>query len=282
MKESMLFVSLLLMALLLPMNSHAQNNDFGMWFSVGAVKKINKQFNFSFETEYRLRDNLRKTDRWSFGVEGGYKITNWLKASAGYTLLYDNNEKNTYYDDPEEDVDEDTGEPYGYYGKVKKAAKYWGARHRFNISLTGEWKYNRFTFSIRERWQYTYRPEKSIIRDYFIYDTNGNLTSIEKETDKDGNFKNKIYKGKGKNVLRSRFEMEYDFPQSKINPYLSVEVYNSWSVNKIRFTTFGANWKITKSHIVDLCYRFQYVKGDDEIDDDPNMHVIGLGYKYKF
>ena len=36
MKERMLFVSLLLMALLLPMNSHAQNKDFGMWFSAPA------------------------------------------------------------------------------------------------------------------------------------------------------------------------------------------------------------------------------------------------------
>ena len=39
----------------------------------------------------RTRDNSEKIDRWSFGVEAQYKLTKWLKASVGYSLLDDNN-----------------------------------------------------------------------------------------------------------------------------------------------------------------------------------------------
>lgn len=276
MKERMLFVSLLLMALLLPMNSHAQNKDFGMWFSAAADKKIGTKWNVGLEGEFRTRNNVKTADRWSFGIDGGYKITNWLKASAGYMLLFDNNEKNTYYDDPEEDVDEDTGEPYGYYGKVKKSAKYWGARHRFNVSLTGSVKLGRFELSLRERWQYTYRPEKTVSsRTKYTYLKDGTLSTTSNDNDP------KTYKGKGKNVLRSRLTVEYNIPNCKVDPYVNVEAYNSWALEKTRYTV-GANWKIAKIHVVDFYYRFQDVRHNDALDSDPDLHVIGLGYKYKF
>ena len=276
MKERKIMRLVLLVTMMLPMNMFAQKDDFGMWFSAGVDKKINSKWNVGIEGEFRTRDNVKAVDRWSLDVSGTYKVTNWLKASAGYVLLYDNNVKNTYYDDPEEDVDEDTGKPYGYFGKVKRHAQYWGVRHRFNVSLSGSVKLGRFNVSLRERWQYTYRPEKTVTsRTKYTYLADGTLKSTT--TDEDP----KTYNGKGKSVLRSRLQVGYDIPRCKIDPYVSVEAYNNWSIEKVRYTA-GAEWKIAKTHVFDLYYRYQNIRNNDSLGDDPDIHIIGLGYKYKF
>ena len=70
----------------------AQSDDFGTILSVEADKKINKKFSVGLEAEMRTRDDVKKVDRWSAGVQASYKVSSWLKASAGYTFLYDNNE----------------------------------------------------------------------------------------------------------------------------------------------------------------------------------------------
>ena len=80
----------------------AQSDDFGTILSVEADKKINKKFSVGLEAEMRTRDDVKKVDRWSAGVQASYKVSSWLKASAGYTFLYDNNEKASYYDDDDE------------------------------------------------------------------------------------------------------------------------------------------------------------------------------------
>ena len=89
---------------------------------------------------------------------------------------------------------------YGGYGKVssgdpyvlspewmklwaeysKKCAEYWGVRHRFNVSLTGSWKINRLELSLRERWQYTYRPEYTVDQRWsYCYVWNDELQAYE-------------------------------------------------------------------------------------------------------
>lgn len=275
MNDRMKMMIAMMAMVLLPVGVQAQNDDFGMWFSAGVTKKIDTRWNVGVEAEYRLRDDMKTSDRWSMGVDGSYKVLPWLKASAGYTLLYDNNEKKSYYDDPEEDVDEDTGEPYGYYGKVKRYAKYWGVRHRFNVSLAATYKIGRLDISLRERWQYTYRPAKTASRAYYTYDLDGNETSYTEDYDE------KTYKGKGKNVLRSRLSLEYNIPRCKVDPFVSAEAYNAWSLYKMRYTV-GADWKIAKPHTLSFYYRYQHVRGNDDIDDEPNRHIIGLEYKFKF
>lgn len=277
-------VTIVVMMLLCPLGSFAQSDDFGAWFSAGVVKKIDKRFNVGVEAEYRLRDDLKTSDRWSVGVDADYKLTNWLKASVGYTFLNDNNEKNdkyTYFDS-EDDIDEDTGEPYGYYGKVKKIVinpNYWGKRHRFNVSLTGSIDIGRLNVSLRERWQYTYRPAKTVTRETYEYSYS--LDGVLYDDYPIINNEEKTYKGKGKNVLRSRLMLEYNIPHCKVDPFVSVETYNAWSLYKTRYT-IGADWKIAKPQTLSFYYRYQHVKGSDDFDSDPNMHIIGLGYKYKF
>lgn len=267
MKERKLMLLAMLVTMMLPLNMFAQKDDFGMWFAVGAEKKIDTKWSVGVNGEFRTRNNMKTADRWSLDVSGTYKVTNWLKASAGYVLLYDNNEKKTYYDDVDDGID---------YGKVKRYAQYWGLRHRFNVSLSGSVKLGRFNVSLRERWQYTYRPEKTVSsRTRYLYNADGSL----KSTTTDDN--PKTYNGKGKNVLRSRLQVSYDIPSCKIDPYVSVEAYNNWSIEKVRYTA-GAEWKISKTHAFDLYYRYQNIRNNDGLDDDPDIHIIGLGYKFKF
>ena len=83
---------------LLPMAAVAQSDDFGLDFSLEAQKKLSKQWSVSLEGEYRSRNNAKTNDRWSVGLNVDYKVAKWLKASAGYTLLYDNNERISYYE----------------------------------------------------------------------------------------------------------------------------------------------------------------------------------------
>lgn len=244
--------ALLLTALCLTLadDARAQGDDFGMWYEASAQKKINDKWSADVDVEFRTRNDAKTADRWSLGVGGEYKVTKWLKASAGYTLLYDNNrEKLTYNDD-------------GAYNNWRPS--YWGVRHRVNVALTGSMDIGRWTLSLRERWQYTYRPEKTTER----YDFDNRC------------WEDKTVKSKGRNVLRSRLKVDYNIRKCKVDPYADVELFNAWDVQKVRYS-IGADWKVAKGHTVGLAYSYQHATDDDE-DGDADSHIIGVSYKFKF
>ena len=236
----------------------AQSNDFGMWYEVGAEKKLSNKWSLGADAEFRMRDNMKTSDRWSAGLSAEYKIVKGLKASAGYSLLYDNN--------PEEMT-------YNRSGNLKKwTPSYWGTRHRFNVSLTGSADWNRFTFSLRERWQYTYRPE--VANKKYVY-------SYDDDDDQPSSYTMQSVKSKGKNLLRSRFQMSYNIPNSKVVPFANVELYNdNDGIQKVRYQV-GTDYKINKKNVLSLTYRYQHV-GHAADDNDVNSHLLGLSYKIKF
>ncbi len=234
-------------------------DDFGIWAEIGAEKKLSKKASIELDAEYRSSDNLKQNSRWSVGVSGDYKLAKWLKVGAGYTFLYNHNEKYTYHD---EDPDK------ANYGKVNKYAAYWGPRHRFNVDLTGSVGFGDWKVDLRERWQYTYRPEKTIAERYDF-------------DDEDWDGKQKTYSGKGKNVLRSRLQVSYDKKGLDVEPYANVELYNGWSVEKVRYTV-GLEWKFLKGQKLGICYRYQDNSKDDDDNDSRNTHVLGLSYEVKF
>ena len=191
-------------------------------------------------------------DRWSIGLGAGYKMTKWLKASAGYTLLNSNNREKISY------------KASGDYNNWRPS--YWGVKHRVYGSLTGSYKFpNNLSLSLRERWQYTYRPEKTVER--WDFDNS--------------QWEDKIRSGKGKSQLRSRLQVEYDKKRALLTPYASIELYNAWAIEKIRYTV-GTDIRLTKQHHLGVFYRFQDMHNIDEDDYDPNMHYIGVGYTFKF
>jgi len=243
-----------MVALLMPLTAWAQSDDdsgddFGVWTTIEAEKKINKKFSLEAEGELRTRDNVSELDRWSLGVSASYKLLPWLKASAGYVLIDDHkDDKYTYHDN----------------GNVNKwTPDYWRLRHRFHVSLTGTAKVGDFKFSLRERWQYTYRPEKV----------------VQRWDEDDEEWSDKTVSSKAKNVLRSRLQVSYDQKGNPWEPYANVELSNAWNVEKARFT-IGTEYKINKHHALNAFYRYQHIY--DSADEDPNMHIVGIGYTFKF
>lgn len=241
-KKIMRHLAALFVILLSFTNAYAAD-DFGMWGSVQAEKELSKRWSVGAEVEFRSRDNLKAADRWSFGVEGSYQITRWLKATAGYALLDDHRHKTntdgTMYSD------------------------YWGIRHRFNVSLTGSVNWGKFTFSLRERWQYSYRPEK---------------TAMRYETETGDEAGEKVYSGKGKNVWRNRLQVKMKLSKM-FSPYVNAETNIAKELEKIRYSA-GTELHLDKRNSLDIKYIYQHVYGEG--DDEPNRHVIGIGYTHKF
>ena len=87
--------------------------------------------------------------------------------------------------------------------------------------------------------------------------------------------------GKGKNQLRSRFQIEYDRKGNLFTPYISAELYNSWGIEKVRYNA-GTDINLNKQHVFSVYYRFQDIRNVAEDEYDPDMHYLGIGYKFKF
>ena len=258
MERSVVFLLLAAM-LLVAQPAKSQSDDFGMWYELGVEKKLSKKWSLGLEGELRTRNNSKTTDRWAAGLSAEYKIVKGLKASVSYVFLNNNNEeKLTFKSD-------------GYTPK-KWTPGYWGTRHRFNVSLTGSADWKRFSFSLRERWQYTYRPEAADKRYKFVYNDDDELTGYNMEA----------VKGKGKHVLRSRLQIGYDIPMCKLDPFVNVEMFNAkGGIQKMRYQA-GIDYKIKKQHVLSLTYRYQRINDDDDTDPEVNSHLVGLSYKFKF
>lgn len=241
-------------AVSLSMPSAAQSEG-GLLMEAEASKKVSRQLTVGVEADLRTRNNFKTMDRWSLGISAGYKFNKWLKASAGYTLLNNNNR---------EDISYQTINGVKAYNNWRPS--YWGTRHRLNASLTGTYKFgNNIRLSLRERWQYTYRPEQTVER--WDFDNT--------------QWEDNVRSGKGKNQLRSRLQVEYDKKHALLTPYASIELYNAWSVEKTRYT-LGTDINLSKQHTLGIFYRYQAIRHVDADDYDPDMHYLGIGYKFKF
>jgi long-subunit fatty acid transport protein len=240
--------------------ANAQSDDFGMWYELGAEKKLSQKWSMGLEGEFRTRNNTKTADRWSAGINAEYKITKGLKAAAGYMFLYDNNAEELTWKNSLPN---------------KWTPSYWGSRHRLFLQLSGSIKTGNLSFSLRERWQYTYRPEAQDKKYNFKWNEDANDNAYI------SGYTMESVKGKGKNVLRSRLQVDYDIPRCKFEPFANVEMFNdNGGIAKMRYQ-LGTDYKIKKRHVLSLTYRYQTVNSNDD-DNEGNCHMIGLGYKYKF
>ena len=239
MKIRQIFIAFALAAATLP--TMAQS----LWTTVEAEKKIVGNLGAYAELEYRTHDGMESTERFSGTVGLEYKIFKFLKANAGYSYIHQQTE------------DEVTK-------KGNFIPAYWQPRHRGFFALTGSYKWKNFEFSLRERYQYTYRTEQSVDK----FDEDGDRKADE------------LVEGKGKHILRSRLEVEYKIKKCDITPFISYELYsglqNAMATDKMRYTV-GASYKINKKHSVNAYYR--YIDHSD--DDESAGHIIGIGYKIK-
>ena len=248
-------IVLLLLAVVASVSHLFAQSESGLIMGLEAETKLTRNLGVGLEADYRSRNDFKTTDRWSLGVNADYKLTKWLKADAGYTFLNTNfREKVTT-----------SGT------KTKWRPSYWGARHRFHASIGADYKvWSNLRVSLRERWQYTYRPEKSA--DRWKIDETLKTKAFDSDYVRDG---------KGKHQLRSRIQVEWDKKRSLFTPYVNVEFYNSMAIEKIRYTV-GTDIRLTKQHSASLYYRYQDMKNVDDDEYNPNMHYFGVGYKFKF
>ncbi len=222
--------------------------DFGIWMDAGVEKKFNKHWVLEGELGARTRNNSKEMDRYSFGLGADYKLNKYLKFSAGYNFLYDHRGgKQTYHKN----------------GTVNKITPtYWWPRNRFLFGVTGSYRIGNLGLSLREMYQYTYRAKAKNKK----YDTD-----TEEWED---------IKSKSQHLLRLRFQMNYDLKHTPFTPFGSVEMYHGeGGLLKTRYT-LGTGISLGKKNELKLYYRYQNLRHND--DDDWDIHVLGIGYKYKF
>lgn len=121
----------------------------------------------------------------------------------------------------------------------------WKFRHRYHADVTLSARWMRVKFALRERFQYTWDDVENELR------------------------------------LRSRLKLSYDIPRCKVEPYTSVEMYNSlhrdeeFDVVRMRYRAgftlplFSKNWE------ADVFYCRQW-------EDDGRKNIFGVDCVYKF
>ena len=265
-----LLIAMLMLAPLCNANAQGGEDEFGIWATVEASKKINKKFKVVGDAEFRTYDFVNNIERAAIGVKLEYKILKWLKSNIGYQFHYKHNpeEVKMKWDEVVTDIDENEFVNYNI------DHDYWVIRNRFYATVSGEYKIGRFEFGLRERLQYTRTSSTTIDETKYRYDIGDDILSSEDDgwtTKTEPEFK----EAKHNLTLRSRVNVKYDIPNCKVNPFASVELYtrlDEWKgYDKLRYR-LGASYKINKDNSISLYYLFEDVNGE------ANGHAIGFEY----
>lgn len=246
-------LALLLGALALSLGAAAQTLLGGAEFSM----KLPASLSAGAEVEYRTMNWFDHTEQWSIAADLGYKPLKCLKLGVQYKFIQAHNLAGR------------TNGGYDYNA-------YWDNKHRVSLSATGSLKVWKFSLSLRERYQYTYRPSHEIPR-FDDGEPAGNRT----------------IDAKSKHILRSRAQVEFKaYKKCPWTPYASFELYSLLKevnhtdadkatdpakfCDKFRVTA-GCEYKINKHNGLDLFYRFASNNDYEELD---MSHTIGLVYSF--
>ena len=264
-----LLIAIFTLAPLSNVNAQSSDDEFGVWATFEASKKINKKLKVVGDAEFRTYDFVNNIERAAIGVKLEYKILKWLKSNVGYQFHYKHNPEEIKLKDSVlvDDI---------FIGQNKNFDHdYWVIRNRVYATISGEYKVGRFEFGLRERLQYTHTCAATTNETKYEYksatgdDLDPNSYQLFEETaleEKDA---------KHNLTLRSRVNVKYDIPNCKVNPFASVELYtrlDEWKgYDKLRYR-LGASYKINKDNSISLYYLFEDVNGG------ANGHAIGLEY----
>lgn len=220
----------------------------GLWTSADAKFGLAKGLSAYVGGEYRTVKGFYN-ERWALSAGLDYKLASCLKLSADYSFI-------------------DRCVESRYTKKGNTIGTYWQPRHRAGLALSLSYKWNRVTFSLRERYQYTYHTP--LYANKYKYDEGTESIITEKE----------YIEPKHRHMLRSRLKVDYNIRKSKFTPFVSGEIYNNitawYGYSKIRCTA-GTEYKVNKKNVLSVFYR--YVKSHDI--EDADGHVIGIGYEFK-
>ena len=224
-------------------NINAQDNDYGSWTSLNFKKDLSKTLSASVGGEFRTRDKFNSINSYNVKAKLSYDVLPFLKAYFDYK--YTNKKK----------LSEITK-------KNNYIPSYWSPRHSFRLSLKGEYEWNDFEFSLRERYQYTYQTSCSVEK----YDR-----EIGERID------NEYVDADSDNILRSRLHLKWNIKKN-YKPFVSYELFNNlddWGFKKTRFK-LGVEYKLNKHNSIDVYYCHQ----NDRVD--MNEHILGINYDIKF
>ena len=266
-----LLIAMLMLAPLCNANAQGGEDEFGIWATVEASKKINKKFKFVADAELRTYDFVNNVERATVGAKFEYKILKWLKANVGYSFMYTHEPEETSIKDQVED------EEGNVFNEYNIDHEYWTIRNRFYLTASGEYKVGRFEFGLRERLQYTRTSSATVNETKYRYDLGMDPILSTEDNEWIVTTEPEFKDAKHNLSLRSRLSVKYDIPNCKINPFASVELYtrlDEWKgCDKVRYR-IGASYKINKKNSISLYYLYQDVNDIDEADG----HAIGLEY----
>ncbi len=269
------------------------DDDFGIDVSVGAEKELLPDLELSVEGNLRTQEKTKRIERYVLGGELSYKFLNTkkfdMKVSAGFEYMWNqkmeesklaktpypffatDSEGNALYDDqgvlvPDKD-----------YCNYNVNERYWRNRHRTSLGLSAVYSPNkRWSFQLKETVQYNHYCREDSINQYeYRWDENDDGDRYLPSPGIDL----KSVDAKDRFVLRSKFTVEYNVKGIPLNPFASVD-YGcglNYTANKWKYSV-GADYTVDKKHKFTLYYRFQ----TEEDDDEPNGHMLGMGYKFKF
>lgn len=127
-------ISILALLLFVPL---VRAQEFCARTSVGVNYKIKKGFHIEAQEEMRLSDGLSGISSMRSTIGLSYRVSDYFKLGGGYTLINS--------------------------GKVKE--DYDGSlfpRHRLFAEAAGTYRYGDFSFSLKERLQFTHRTDKNL------------------------------------------------------------------------------------------------------------------------
>lgn len=269
----------LLLCLALPVLAQT-SNDFGMDIAVDAEKKICKGLDFELDVNARTQNMTRNIERLSVGGALSYKALNTkhfdLKIGAGWEFLWQYGLSETKdHIDSYEILTLEGMETVEYKDGYNTTRACWRPRHRTSLSLAGTWKPNkRWSVSLKETGQYNHFTNVTKFTDRYRYEDEDDPSTVylkdtrEKETGSKDRF-----------VLRSKLSVQYDIRHCPLAPYASFD-YGcglNYAANKIKATA-GTDIKLNKTNKFTIFYRFQW----EDDDDEPNGHLLGVGYSVKF
>ena len=254
------------------------DDDFGMDFSVAAEKGLVQGLDLKIEANMRTQENTERIERYMLGGELSYKFLNTkkfdMKVSGGFEYMWQQKMAETNMKGAVEVIDFDDPNMGTYFvDEYNVNERFWRNRHRTSLGLSAEYSPSkRWSFQLKETVQYNhYCREDSINQKEYRYDEDDDVPGdLIMGVDRKG------VDPKDRFVLRSKFTVEYNIKGIPLNPFASVD-YGcglNYTTNKWKLAV-GADYNINKQNRISVFYRFQ----TEDDDDEPNGHIIGIGYK---
>lgn len=273
--------TLLLLAISTSMSAQMNDtdDDFGIDLTIGAEKKLRPNLELSVEGNLRTQDDTKRIERYVLGADLSYKFLNTkkfdMKVSGGFEYMWNQKLEETKFKGYNYNTFDENDELVTDYSRYdfNVNERYWRNRHRTSLGVSAEYSpTKRWSFQLKETVQYNHYCNEDSIDQKEWYWGGDDEDVLKYSSDQ------KAIEAKDRFVLRSKLTIEYNVKGLPLNPFVSVD-YGcglNYTANKWKYSA-GADYTLSKKHKFTLFYRFQ----TEDDDDEPNGHMLGIGYKIK-